>query len=425
MIKQLLKHILMLVGIGFTTLCMAQKNEVSIDNGVIKVKIDLNSGGAISYLSASGSNYNVVNTFDKGRFIQQSYYTGNLVDRSAEGQHTTATFSPWNWNPIQGGDVFGNRSQVLTYNRSGNQLYVKTLPKLWDMNNESCQCHFETWITLSGTVAHVRNRLTNFRTDNIWDAKPHHQELPAVYSIGDLYKLYTYTGNAPFTNGSLSRITSNGSNWSYWNSPEKWAALVNSNNWGMGVYNPISTFFIGGFAGARNSGGTNNDPTGYFAPLITKAMGKNEVYEYQYTLILGNLSDIRAYAYHQQGVTPGGNAITWGFNSNGNTEGWTRGGGANSVFTSGGELRVNIGGGDPQIIRTGLSIDPRQYGYLKVGLRNLANDGNLEVFWGNASGGFSASKRATLSVAHNNNSVREYVFALKDLSLWRNGALPV
>lgn len=52
-----------------------------IDNGTLLLKLDLTRGGAISYLSLSGSNRSVVNIADEGRYIQQSYYAGKSVDR--------------------------------------------------------------------------------------------------------------------------------------------------------------------------------------------------------------------------------------------------------------------------------------------------------------------------------------------------------
>ncbi len=399
-------------------------NEIQISNGVIKLKLDLTSGGAISYLSTANSNYNVVNIHDKGRYVQQSYYAGQHINRRSEGQHPE--YSPWNWNPIQAGDIYGNRSQVVDYRQTSTQLYVKNRPYLWDMNKELCQCFFETWVTLDRNSAHVRNKLTVFRTDNRWDTRPYHQELPAVYTRGDLYKLYTYRGSAPWTNGSLSTISNDyyktPPDWKYWTTKESWAALVNSNNWGVGVYNPISTYFIGGFHGSPG-GGPNNGPTGYFSPLITKALKKNDVLQYEYDLILGNLNDIRSFVYQKKGVNPGGggNTLAWNFNQSGNKEGWTRGGGTRSIAATGRELKVTVGGADPQIIRRNISINPRSYTHLRVGMKNYTNDNYMEVFWSNSSGGFSGSKRIRVSVVPNSGSQREYVFDLRNTSLWTNG----
>jgi hypothetical protein len=68
-----------------------------LDNGVIKVGIDANNGGAISYLSQAGSTTNLINTFDRGREVQQSYYAGSDLDRLAEGQHPS--WSPCSCTP--------------------------------------------------------------------------------------------------------------------------------------------------------------------------------------------------------------------------------------------------------------------------------------------------------------------------------------
>ena len=44
----------------------------ALDNGIIKVGIDANAGGVISYLSPSGSPTNLLNTYDLGRGVQRS-----------------------------------------------------------------------------------------------------------------------------------------------------------------------------------------------------------------------------------------------------------------------------------------------------------------------------------------------------------------
>src|SRR3954467_6883202 len=47
-----------------------------LDNGVIKLGVDLNVGGAVTYLSKSGDDLNVINSWDWGRQVQMSYYAG-------------------------------------------------------------------------------------------------------------------------------------------------------------------------------------------------------------------------------------------------------------------------------------------------------------------------------------------------------------
>ena len=61
---------------------------VSIDNGILHLRLDLSRGGAIKHISKSGTSRNIINTYDNGRYIQQSYYAGNDADRRLEGQST-------------------------------------------------------------------------------------------------------------------------------------------------------------------------------------------------------------------------------------------------------------------------------------------------------------------------------------------------
>jgi hypothetical protein len=266
-----------------------------LDNGVIKIGVDLTRGGAISYLSESNSSENVVNVYDNGRFIQQSYYSGPdpFIPPGAV-QHPA--YAGWGWNPVQAGDVYRYRSQVISESNDGTTLYVKCIPKQWALKNVDSECTMEAWIILDENRVHVRNRLINFRNDTT-DYDGRHQELPAVYTVGRLYRLFTYTGSAPFTSDSLTEINNSGPPWEYWTSTENWSALVDDNDWGLGVFHPGAYLTVGGFHGTPGTGGPYDNNTGYIAPLHTDILDHDIVYEYEYTLILGDLNDdIRSYA---------------------------------------------------------------------------------------------------------------------------------
>jgi len=287
--------------------------DFSLDNGTIKIKQDLTRGGAINYISASSNTTNIVNIYDEGRYIQQSYYAGHNVNRQAEGQNPA--WSPWAWNPIQVGDSYLNRAEILDFNKSGDTMYVKCIPKQWDMNNMAAQATMEQWTILQGNVIKVINKLTCFRTDNIYGEGYHlDQELPAVYPISALNNLYSYTGNAPFTNEPVENLPvvelySNGF-WgiyddAYGNAPsEKWMAFVNNSLWGLGVYTPTAGKFLAGRAGSAGGNATSVN-TSYISPTKKVILNKNSVFEYEYFLIVGNLDDIRSNIYTLAGVTTG------------------------------------------------------------------------------------------------------------------------
>jgi len=274
-------------------------NKPVIDNGTLLFKLDLDRGGAITYLSKSGTDRNIINLYDEGRCIQQSYYAGNSIDRTSSGQ--SVNWSPWRWNPIQVGDAFGNRAEIVDYKKSQDTLYVKCIPMLWDMNNEPAEAEMEQWTVLEDNILKVRNKLTCHRTDDIYgEGISCAQELPAVYPISALNNLYAYTGTNPFTNEDIEKLDvvslSSGFWGIYYNLKEHWMAFVDDNNWGMAIYNPMCDEFLAGKSGSF--GGETNDPsTCYIAPVKQASLVKNCVYEYEYYIVVGTLTEIRTKIY--------------------------------------------------------------------------------------------------------------------------------
>lgn len=270
-----------------------------IDNGILTLKVDLTRGGAISYLSLSGKDRSLVNIADEGRYIQQSYYAGKSLNRKADGQ--SPNWSPWSWNPIQVGDAYRNRAQILTFKKKKNELYVKCIPMLWDMNNRPAEAEMEQWTTLQGSVLKVRNRLTCHRTDAIYgDSILNDQELPAVYPISALSNLYTYLGNSPYTNAVLDNpkvVNLSSGFWGiYKNVSEHWMAFVDGNLWGMGIYNPMCDKFLAGMSGSPGKEAIDGS-TSYIAPVKKEILYRKCVYEYEYYVIIGTLSEIRSKVY--------------------------------------------------------------------------------------------------------------------------------
>ncbi|MDR3713100.1 MAG: hypothetical protein P4L51_09825 [Puia sp.] len=276
-----------------------QQTDPVIDNGVLTLRLDLSRGGAISYISLSGKDRNIVNIADEGRYIQQSYYAGKTIDRKADGQ--SPNWSPWSWNPIQVGDAFRHRAKILAYRKRKNELYVKCIPMLWDMNNQPAEAEMEQWTRLEGNVLKVHNRLTCHRTqDPYGDSVVNDQELPAVYPVSALKNLYAYLGNKPFSKDTVSNpevVNLSSGFWGrYKNVAEHWMAFVDGQNWGMGIYNPGCTEFLAGRSGVPDKEATDGS-TSYIAPVKKAMLLKNTVYEYEYYVIVGSLEEIRSKVY--------------------------------------------------------------------------------------------------------------------------------
>jgi autotransporter-associated beta strand protein len=316
-----------------------------LDNGSIRLGVDTSKGGAIVLLQPSGplgSGSNVVNSFDLGRLVQQSYYSGpsSFVPAGAT-QHPS--WSPWPWNPVQGGDAYGNRSTLISASNSGTQIYVKSRPEQWALQNVAAECTLEEWITLSGSVVTVRNRLTNARAD-VTQYAARTQELPAVYTWAKLTQLKAYTGTQPFTSGSISVIPNAAPPWTTFRATEGWAAYVDANDWGLGVFAPNNVAFIGGFAGTPGTGGPTSSNTGYLSPIRQEIIDHDIVYEHTYHLILGSLSSIRSYAVaNKPDLRPD-------YQFRGTRDGWTYANATDAGFPITDRLHVNVNSSDPQML---------------------------------------------------------------------------
>lgn len=324
---------------------VGQPDNISyIDNGTIRLGVNLNLGGAITYLGPAKSEVNLINSYDWGRQIQMSHYSGP-VPFAPNGKKPASTWAGLGWNPIQAGDYFGNRSKILTQRNDGKSLYVKCVPMQWPLDNEPGECTFECWIELKGATALVRARLHNARSDKT-QYSGRGQELPAVYTNGPWHRLVTYTGAKPFANDTLTTISAATQfPWAYWKGTENWAALVNDDNWGLGIYEPGAFSFGGGFFGKPGTGGMKDAATGYIAPGQEEILDYNIDYEYNYVLIVGKLDEIRRQIY---GLAPTSAPPNYRFVAD--RQHWRYVNAADTGWPIQGELKVLMSAPDPQLV---------------------------------------------------------------------------
>ncbi len=318
-----------------------------LENGFVKVGIDLNAGGAITYLADGPTSANMINNFDLGRQLQTSLYSGP-IPYSQNGKQPVAFWAGLGWNPVQTGDIHNNPSPVVTYrNDSTNRLYVKTGPLVWPLLNEPAECTMEHWYELRGNVVHVRSRTQVTRRDTTqYEART--QEAPCMYLNGPYYRMVTYSGNQPFTNDALSEVnTAHGIADRY--ATENWAAFVNKEGRGAGIYRPNEFRFISGFFGATGSGGERDNPTCYLTAVPFYIMDHNTVFEFEYDIVVGSLEQIRQFAYGQPRPATGPN-----YRFTNTRQGWHYNNTRDSGWPIRNELSVQWGRTDTT--RTGFSI---------------------------------------------------------------------
>lgn len=359
-----------------------------LDNGVVRVGVDLNMGGVITYLSRSSDSTSVINVHDTGREVQQSYYAG---PDSLAG-------SNWPWNPIGAGSGYGDRSTVVATLNDGMTLYVRTIPMQWNLPDTPGECYFETWITLDGQGVQLRYRLTNHRSD-LTKYGGYDQELPAVYTIGKLHRLFTYDGGAPFT-GASSRLVpfQEGPPWVTYYPTEHWMAFLDDSGWGLGVLNTDSYRFIAGFAGVADTGGPSDDATGYIAPVMTEVLDHNIAYTYDASLILGTLDEIRAYAvaHRKSESRPDYHFALDHFQED--RQHFAYFNASDSGLPLKGALRVDLSQTDPQIWLPEGRWDAASLPTLYLTAAFHTHDTAAEIFWAIPGQSFDPSRRLDFAV---------------------------
>ena len=251
---------------------------VFLDNGQIRLGVKKSSGAGVAWFSLSGTNRNLVNHWDRGRLIQQSYYgepDGSLWNKQ-----------PWSWNPVQGGDWQGIPATVLELRNTTNTLYARSWARHWASGEELTNVVFEESITLTGLVAHIHFKMTYSGT-NAHPERDH--EIPAIFVAPNLDRLVLYDGKRPWTGDAV-----NESKPGWPNEPrtmtENWAAYVGTNGSGIGAYVPIaSRLTCYRFGDGREDHGSCS----YFAPLIKFAITPGKVFGYDLYLTAGTVPEMR------------------------------------------------------------------------------------------------------------------------------------
>ena len=265
-----------------------------LDNGVIKIGIDRGKGASLTSLSWRGYPGNSINSHDPGRLIQQSYYAGKGIDRTAEGQHKA--WSPWTWNPIQGGGV-GSWARVVKFQKERDEnLFAETVPKLWDMPDEEAEAVMRQWTGIEPGMANVAVVRCEFvskrKPDDQWGAAvARHQELPACYFTRNFSRFASYLGDGEWRHESQRA----GPPWGHASPPRKAIACFNGEGQGVAVFSPASD---GRWNFGPHGAGKSSDPVGgpcvHLAPIATVKLGPQSTLRYRYWLVVGTEEEIEA-----------------------------------------------------------------------------------------------------------------------------------
>ena len=274
---------------------------VYVENSRFKLGVDLSWGGAVSYLADKSCSVdgltNLVNKHDTGRLIQQSFYGVQQNEEYTPGISFDVT---WRYNPVQGGDQYGNASRLIDVVITETSIYIKAQPQDWALNNALTPSYMENTYTLYDDRVQVDNRFTDYSG---WEHPFSGQELPAFYTVSYLDTFVWYNGEDSWTGDTLS---SKG-NLPFWGdyagectftlrekNTETWCAWISSaDDYGLGVYAPNIDQLKAGRYNYDGSKSDVADSTGYVAPVNILKMVSFEALEYSYLLTAGTTAQIR------------------------------------------------------------------------------------------------------------------------------------
>lgn len=275
---------------------------IFLDNGKIKVGINLDYGGSVTYLSQSGSKENIVNNYDLGRQIQYSFYGWPIPYLPPGATSHPAWKDFMGWDPIQTGDVYGYGTKTYDFKRNGpNSVSFKGIPKDWALKNHPCECHVESTVELDGIALVLSHTLYNKRTD-AFPLQARSQPYAGVIVNAPFHKVVTYTGNQPYTNGSLTQFNLPGSKGAgesvFTYSTERWLALVNDQNLAIGVWAPNTYLMNSRYDGTLTMKGNEYDYNSItVASDNPELLDRNIVLPFEQRVILGTVDQVRSYVY--------------------------------------------------------------------------------------------------------------------------------
>ncbi len=268
----------------------------TIENDRYKAGVKLEWGGGLCYFrDKQNTAYdNLLNCHDTGRLVQQSFYGPMEIEGYKNGVFMG---NKWRYNPVQGGDQYGNTSKLVALEQTKDTIRVVCRPLDWAQNDMPTQCYYTSVYRLTENGLEVENTAIDFQLTP-WT--PCSQELPAFYTLSALSTFTFYDGGEPWTDGELREEK----DLEFWagkpafvlkkGNTENWSSWTDENGYGIGLYSPVAESLLAGRYMYNGTNKAEDDPTNYVAPLAETLLAFDEPFTYTYYLTAGTVNEIRA-----------------------------------------------------------------------------------------------------------------------------------
>lgn len=270
--------------------------------GTKVTEVDFNSKvSTSSWTYNTSSNVNLINAHDTGRLVQQSYYgTGSYPYEP--GMYGEAV---WNYNPVQGGNLYNEASKIVDLKVTDNEIYIKCRPLDWAKEAQYITpSYMEAWYTLENGLMRATCRFVDYSG---YPSVTTTQELPAFYCVEPLNDFVYYTGGEAWSDSNTKTTLTDLGFWGTatdqdFQCNENWAAFKgdDDDSFAIGIYCPGQTLFhtgvyYGGDGATRCSTTTpaTEDPTSYIGVVDTLHFQSYNPISYCYYISTGDVDTIR------------------------------------------------------------------------------------------------------------------------------------
>jgi hypothetical protein len=256
----------------------AEDRWVYLENERLRLGVNESAGSVIGWFSVVGEAKNLLNTFDVGRYVQQSFYG----DKDGSDWNGKA----WTYNPVQGGSWKNEPAVLLESRLEDGVYYAKTQPRHWATGALLKEVTMEQWLRLEGAEAVLRFRMS-YAGELTHRAR--HQELPALFVDAKLATLVVCgAGEEKWKGAPLTRLQPGFPN-EYVKVSEPWAAWVDEEGEGLAILFPGTEELTC----YRVRQGHERADCSYLAPIRTLALTPGLVVEYEVVLAIGEVNELR------------------------------------------------------------------------------------------------------------------------------------
>ena len=206
----------------------------------------------------------------------------------------------WRYNPVQGGNKFGDASKIVDLKITDNSVYIKCRPLDWAKEKEFITpSYMEATYSIENGAVHGKCRFVDFSG---YPEAESSQEIPAFYCIEPFNNFVYYKGDNPWKNEPLTNepdlIFWPDAGYPKFYNKENWAAFTGEfeDSFGIGIYVRGEEEFLSGVFNRETTDSedpSTDDPTSYIAITKTRIFRSFEPFQYEYYLATGNTTEIR------------------------------------------------------------------------------------------------------------------------------------